>query len=124
MRSSLWAISPGQRAAKTPGFSPAAILEQAGRSSHYSAEEVHELSFAGEPPDPGELSRKWHQALDSAKQVVALLPSDEVGKCALTRDGELYPGAISELEESLKCDEVVFHAGSIRGAFPRLLDEL
>ena len=60
---------------KDPGFRPAAIPEQAGRSSHYSADEVQELSFAGEPPDPGELSRKWHQALDEAKQVVALLPA-------------------------------------------------
>jgi len=58
-----------------------------------------------------------------AKQVVVLLPPDELGKCALTRDGELYTGGISELEESLRRDEVVFHSGSIRGAFARVLDE-
>ena len=108
---------------KDPGFSPAAILEQAGRSSRYSADEVSELSFAGESPDPGELSRKWHRALDSAKQVVALLPPDELGKCALTLQGKLYTGGVSELRGSLERDEVTFHAGSIRGAFPRVLDE-
>ena len=84
---------------------------------------MQELSFAGESPDPGNLSRQWHQALDEAKQVVALLPAGELGKCALTLDGELYKGGVSELEESLERDEVVFHAGSIRGAFPRVLDE-
>jgi hypothetical protein len=38
-----WAAS-----GKDPGFSPAAILEHAARSSHYAAEEVAELAFAGE----------------------------------------------------------------------------
>lgn len=105
---------------KDPGFSPAAILEQAGRSSHYSADEVLELSFSGEPPDPGELSRQWHQALDSAKQVVALLPPDELGKCVLTADGELYTGGVSGLQASVERDGIVFHAGTIRGAFPQI----
>ena len=61
--------------------------------------------------------------MGGSQQVVALLPAGELGKCALTPDGELYRGGISELEESLERDEVVFHTGSIRGAFPRVLDE-
>jgi hypothetical protein len=38
---------------KDPGFGPAAILEHAARSSHYSADEVDALAFAGAPPDAG-----------------------------------------------------------------------
>jgi hypothetical protein len=105
---------------KDPGFSPAAILEQAGRSSHYSADEVLELSFSGDAPDPEKLSRTWHEALDAAKQVIALLPPNELGKCVLTANGELYRGDVSGLQSSLERDEVVFHAGSIRGAFPEI----
>lgn len=56
-------------------------------------------------------------------KVIALLPAGELGKCALTLDGELYRRGVSELEESLERDEVVFHSGSNRGAFPRVLDQ-
>lgn len=41
-----WAAS-----GKDPGFSPASILEQAGRSARYSAAEIAALSFAGPPAD-------------------------------------------------------------------------
>lgn len=37
--------------AKDPGFSPSAILEQAGRSARYSAAEIAALDFDGPPPD-------------------------------------------------------------------------
>src|SRR5438132_96105 len=50
-----WAAS-----GKDPGFSPAAILEQAARSTRYSSTEISALSFAGSPPDAGALLRKLH----------------------------------------------------------------
>lgn len=108
---------------KDPGFSPAAILEHAGRSARYSAEEVLELSFDDAPPDPGELSKRWHHLLESAAKVIELLPAEEAGKCVLTRKGALYREGVSELLEALRRDEIVFHAGCIRGAFPRVLDD-
>lgn len=108
---------------KDPGFGPAGILEQAGRSARYSAEEVAELSFEGTPPDPMELSKKWHRSLNLAKQVVELLPPDQVGKCAIASEGELYRGGVAELRAALERDEIAYHAGSIRGAFPQVVDE-
>ena len=75
-----WAAS-----SKDPGFSPAAILEHAARSSHYSAAEVGALAFAGPPPHAGVLSRTWHVLLEAARQVVSVLPAEEIGKCVLTR---------------------------------------
>jgi hypothetical protein len=105
---------------KDPGFSPDAILEHARRSGRYSAEEVLELSFEPEPPDPAVLSKRWHSILDEAKLVVSSLPPKEIGKCVLTRDGSLYRGSASELENQL--ENIQFHKGSIRGALPRLLD--
>ena len=108
---------------KDPGFSPEAILEHAGRSAHYSAEEVRELSFAGEPPDPAVLSRRWHRMYESAKRLVELLPPDSAGKCVLGQDRALYREDALALVEALGRDEIVFHAGSIRGAFPTILDD-
>jgi hypothetical protein len=105
---------------KDPGFSPDAILEHARRSGRYSAEEVLELSFEHQPPDPAVLSKRWRSILDEAKLVVSSLPPEEVGKCVLTGDGTLYRGRASELENEL--ERLNFHTGSIRGALPRFLD--
>jgi len=106
--------------AKDPGFGPAAILEGAARSGRYSAEEVRQLSYAGEPPDATELARAWRRILDSARQILPLLPADEVGSCVLDARGSLFRGSATELREALGARAVVFHRGRLRGALPRL----
>jgi len=112
-----WAAS-----GKDPGFGPGAILEAAARSGRYSAEEVAELEFAGEPPDAGKLGRAWHRMLDVARETISLLPPDQAGRCVLDRDAGLARLAPEALVAALKADRVEFHAGRIRGALPRLLD--
>jgi hypothetical protein len=74
---------------KDPGVSPAGILEQAARS-RYSATEVLTLAFATEPPDPADLSRRWHAMLAIARDIVEGLPPIEVGRCVLDRQGRLF----------------------------------
>jgi hypothetical protein len=108
---------------KDPGFSPEAILDHAKRSGRYSAEEVLELSFAGKPPDAGELSRKWRTMLHLAREVIKMLPADEVGKCVLSHEGALCRYEPSELLGAIDRSEIFFHAGCIRGAFPRILQD-
>jgi hypothetical protein len=104
---------------KDPGFSPQAILEHAGRSGRYSAEEVLELSFQGESPDAAALSKRWHSALDEAKEIIEMLSPEELGKCVLSREGTLYKGDASELKND--CGSLRYHSGSIRGALPRIV---
>ncbi len=106
--------------AKDPGFGPAAILEGAARSGRYSAEEVRALSFAGDPPDAGELARAWHRILDSAREIVSLLPPEEVGTCVLAASGGLFRGTPAEIRGALREGGIVFHRGRIRGALPQL----
>lgn len=105
---------------KDLGFSPEGILGHAARSSRYSADEVRELSFEGEPPDPAALSRKWRARLASAPEIVAILPPEELGRCVLARDGQLFRGTPSELRSALDQGAVIFHPGRIRGALPHL----
>lgn len=105
---------------KDPGFSPGAILEQAARSVRYSAEEVRQLSFAGEPPDAGGLSRQWHRMLETARETIALLPPEEVGRCVLAPSALLFRGSPEELQGALAAADLVFHRGCIRGALPRI----
>jgi len=105
---------------KDPGFGPGAILEGAARSSRYSAEEVSQLAFEGKPPDASELGRTWHQILDSAREIISLLPPDEVGTCVLDPSGGLFRGSCTQLRRALAERQLVFHRGRIRGAWPQI----
>ncbi len=110
-----WAAS-----GKDPGFSPGAILEQAGRSARYSTAEITALAFAGPPPDAAGLSFQWHEMLLEARDLIAVLPPAETGKCVLDRQGNLFRGSPSNLREALASGSLCFHEGSIRGALPQL----
>lgn len=107
---------------KDPGFSPAMVLEEAGRANRHSAQEVGDLSFHGDPPDIGQLSRQWHGMLAEARQLLAVLPSKEAGKCVLAMNGEVYSGGLTELCDDLAKDAVLFHSGCIRGAYPQIAE--
>ena len=109
---------------KDPGFSPAAILEHAARTTRYSAEEVGQLSFAGPAPDVGHLSRTWRAMLEEARRVIAALPADEAGTCVLQQAGELYRSSAESLAGALQRQEIAFHHGRIRGALPQIADHL
>ena len=106
---------------KDPGYSPTMILEQAGRSGRYSADEVAELAFDGPPPEAATLAGKWHEMLAEAKEIVTALPTAETGKCVLDTAGNLYSAAIPQVQKDLSRGLLTFHAGSIRGAYPQIL---
>jgi hypothetical protein len=106
---------------KDPGWSPAAILEQAGRSARYSEAELKGLDYDGEPPKAAELSQRWHTALAAAREVTALLPAQQAGRAVMVRDGGLFRQEPQALREALEQDRLVYHEGSIGGAFPRIL---
>lgn len=105
---------------KDPGFSPLTILEQAGRSGHYTTAELEGLAFDGPPPDLAELLRKWHFILGEAREIIAALPAAQVGTCVLQRRGDLYRENPAQLRRDLAADSLVFHAGRIRGAYPQM----
>ncbi len=106
---------------KDPGFSPLAILEQAKQSNRYVAEELESLSFDGPLPDLADLSKRWHAMCKDAYQIIDMLSPDHVGQCVLSSQRNLYQGAITRLEKDLKDGNVLFHAGTIRGAYPTVL---
>lgn len=106
---------------KDPGFSPASILEHAARSSHYSADELTDLAFDGDPPNAADLSKEWHRMLDVARSIVRLLPPAQVGTCVLTTAFELFRGSPDELQDALTARHLTFHPGRLRGAYPRVI---
>jgi hypothetical protein len=108
---------------KDPGFSPTSILEQAGRSTRYSAEEVSELAFDGPTPDAGDLSQRWHTLLSQGREIVSLLPGAEVGRCVLGPEDELCRLSSDDLPAAIQQRAIRFHRGSLRGAFPVIRNE-
>jgi hypothetical protein len=111
----VWAAS-----GKDPGLSPAFIIEQAGRSAHYSKPDLATLAFDGRTPDIEELGKRWRTMLREADDTASRLPEDRVGTCVLTRNGELLRVTGDALASAVENDAIIFHEGSIRGAWPRL----
>jgi hypothetical protein len=109
-----WAAS-----GKDPGLSPSFILEQAART-RYVQDEVDALDFEGARPRAADLSTRWHEALEQARELVRLLPPAEVGRCVLDAGGRLLRANPRELGQALAAGRVAFHGGRIRGAFPEL----
>jgi len=105
---------------KDPGFSPLAILQEAGRSGRYTTVELEGLCFDGPPPVLDDLLRQWHSMLREAREVVGILPAEQAGTCVLHNQGGLYQEDSAQLRRDLKADNIVFHQGSIRGAYPQI----
>lgn len=104
-----------------PGYSPGSLLSHARRTTHYSAVEVAQLEFRGAAPDAGELASAWHGMLSEAALVVDLLPPAEAGNCVLDTENNLFTGGSGPLPRALARHELRFHAGSLGGAYPRLV---
>lgn len=105
-------------AGKDPGLSPAFIVDQAHRSGRYTQIEVDTLEFERQPPDARELALRWKQMLRDAEAMVDILPASHVGDCVVDKNGNLLKASISELKDLLAADEVAYHAGCLRGAYP------
>ena len=109
-------------AGKDAGFSPPAILEQAGRSARYSREEIATLVFAGPAPDAAALSHQWRGMLEEAHEIIGLLPPERTGACVLDARNELFNGNCDQLRQALAAGRLNFHQGRIRGALPAVRD--
>lgn len=105
---------------KDPGLSPRFILEQAGRSAHYSQVEIAKLEFEGAAPDAAELSRRWLAMMAEAREIVEALPPEHAGKCVLTSSGAMFREGLPELRRAVAERGLRFHEGSLRGALPQV----
>ncbi len=102
---------------KDPGYNPLSLLNEISRA-HYSQAELDMLDFSGPRPDAVLLGELWHEILRTARGVCAHLPASELGKCAISREGELFRGSVEELAGALKSQKIGFHQGRIGGSWP------
>lgn len=105
---------------KDPGFNPVSLTVEAKRSSHYSSEEINQLSFPGTAPDASKLGCQWHMMLKEAEKIIELLPPEESGSCILDEKDDLSVGDPEILKDALKRGSVQFHKGCIKRAWPKI----
>ncbi len=103
---------------KDPGFGPPSLLQEIRRGGRYPQAEIDLLDFEGNPPDAGEISRRWRRQLHDADAICELLPVDRVGTAVVTGDGELCRLPPADLDVALEAGEIDFHEGTIGGAWP------
>ena len=56
--------------------------------------------------------------LNEAREVIDILPGEHTGKCLLGNNGTLLKATSSELPGILKNGDVLYHEGSLQGAYP------
>jgi hypothetical protein len=105
---------------KDPAFGPASLLEQIARTGRFTAQEIGDLAFVGEPPDAAELAHRWRAALDAARGIVESLPGEVAGTCVLMAGGDLCRLPAEELRAALEAGKISFRTGSIRGVLPTI----
>ena len=106
---------------KDPGFSPTSMLEYVARR-HYNQVEIDaKISPAG-VYNAAELCRYWHEMVDRTRDDLVEFPRSEAGKAVLDQNGHPFRGDASALKEALAAGEVVFHEGTIGGAWPTIID--
>ena len=59
---------------KDPGFSPGSLLAHARRTGRYSALELAQLQFEGDPSDAAALASDWHAMLTQAGEIIDTYP--------------------------------------------------
>ncbi len=100
---------------KDPGFTPEFLLDQAGRHTAYSQNDVDRLLLRV-PLDLKAMKRQWLDAVEHARKLVGSLPPDEIGSLYLQAQG--IP--VVPQPESPEFPKLIRHRGSVRGAWPTL----
>jgi hypothetical protein len=100
---------------KDPGFTPEFLLDHAGRHTAYAQSDLDRLLLR-EPLDLRSMKQQWLAALDEARNLVASLPSEELG--CLYLDSSKNP--VTPAPASDAFSKLTRHKGCMRGAWPAL----
>jgi hypothetical protein len=82
---------------------------------------VQWADFEGETPDAAALALRWKASLETAREILGLLRGQEPGRAVLAQDGTPYRGSPDALRAAIQRNELLYHEGCIRGAFPRIV---
>lgn len=100
---------------KDPGFTPELLLNEASRHAQVRPEELEAVP-APAPIDLRDLKIRWLRALENAQEIIAQLPTDELGCLYLNGDGV----AVCPPVDPAKRASLTRHFGTVRGAWPAI----
>jgi hypothetical protein len=106
---------------KDPGLNPEMLLNDA-RRLHYSQAEIDILYFKDYHPNASKLGLEWKEACTAAAAIIARLPEEHAGECVMADKTMLYSGNPAQIEDDIKQGRALFHKGSIRGAWPVVVE--
>lgn len=98
---------------KDPGYTPDFLLDHAARHVAYTQADLDRLQLR-RPLDIKGLKLRWLAALEEARNLVAVLPPDEIG--CLYLDSNQSPVTPNPSADSFRT--WIRHKGSLRGAWP------
>jgi hypothetical protein len=100
---------------KDPGYSPAFLLDHAGRHVRYTQDQLDRLNLR-DPLNVRELKRQWLAAVEQAHRLVEVLPETDLGCLYVASDGApVTPDPATSSFRVLRR-----HFGSVRGAWPSI----
>ena len=102
---------------KDPGFSPTSMLEYVARR-RYNQLEIDEKITPSGVYDAADLCRYWREEVERARTFLVDFPRAEAGKAVLDEDGHPFKGNLQEFKDALSNGRLVFHEGTIGGAWP------
>lgn len=109
----VWAAS-----GKDPGLTPEFILDWALRGNRFHPEDLTEVHL-GKPIDLVATKQTWFAAVQEARDLVARLPARELGCFYLDAAGRPVRPDV----DSPGFAKLVRHYGSVKGAWPRIVEE-
>lgn len=107
----IWAAS-----GKDEGLTPDWIINTISRTARFRQEDLAEVRWAV-PMTPGQLKLKWLSAVERATQLIATFPPETLGAVFVDAAGQ--PVCASDFDPVTE----IPHYGSVRGAWPRLVEE-
>jgi hypothetical protein len=105
-------------AGKDPGLTPELILDWIKRSTFYTPDQVQKVNPT-EPVDLVAMKRRWLEAIAESELLVARLPLNELGCLYLNPQGK----PVCPDPASPEFAKLTRHYGSIKGAWPRIVQE-
>ena len=102
---------------KDPGLTPEFILDWALRGNRFFPEDLADVRL-GKPIDLVATKKAWFAAVQEARELVAHLPASELGCLYLDASGK----PVCPDPASPDFPKLTRHYGSVKGAWPRIVD--
>jgi hypothetical protein len=101
-------------AAKAPDLTPELIIDWAARGNRFHADEVENAGL--QIMNFRDMKGRWLHALSEARQLIGILPPEEMGCFYLNQHGQ----PLAPNPDAPEFKKLTRHFGSVKGAWPRI----